>query len=84
MDTSNSNQMQQPMQNMSPAPKKKGHGGMVVVIIILLVLLAVLFFWPKESNTTTPPTAQEQQVEDLGTIEAELDATVFEGVSEGL
>ncbi len=90
MENESMNQMapQQPMQPTPPSPMpKKGHGGVVAVIVLLIVIAAAIYFWPQQAEMPveqTPSAAQETESEDLSSLEAELEATQFEGISEGL
>lgn len=82
----NTPQQPQPTQQMPQAPKK-GRGALVGIVVLLIALIAALLFWPKSADVPgdqVPATAQEQQTEDFSSIEAELEATQFEGVSESL
>lgn len=69
------------------AQKKSGKLLLVLVVLVAIVLIAVAFFGDRTETEDTVPastTEQEQTDDDLSSIEAELDATIFEGVSEGL
>lgn len=86
MDNQTNIPTQQPQ---APTPKKGGHTGLITSLILLVVLIAVLVVFSKKKEAVdeaaaTPATTQEQDVQDIGDIEAELDATAFEGVSDGL
>jgi uncharacterized protein YpmB len=71
----------------TPAPKK-GHGGLVAFIVIIIVVIAALVLFSKKADDATQPAsnsaAESAEQEDLSSLEAELEATTFEGVSEGL
>ena len=84
-----------PQQPMTPpqAPAPQGNGGhkaskaiLVLVVIVAIVLLAIALFGKQADMGPTQDvsTPEEQTTQDLGNLEAELDATVFEGISEGL
>lgn len=70
----------------TPAQKKSGKLLLVLVVLVAIVLLGIALLGKKvgTEETTIPATAQEETASDLTSLEAELDATVFEGVSEGL
>jgi hypothetical protein len=80
--------MNQPNAPMNPMPEKKGHAGLITAIILILIVLAVLLFWSKDGTEveapTTADTTQQEESSDLSSLEADLEATYVEGVSEGL
>ena len=84
---------QQPetLADQTGTPKKKGYGAVVGIIVLMLAILAAFIFWPKRSAPQAPastaPTPQDTkaaQVEDLNSLQADLDATNVDGLSDGL
>lgn len=72
---------------LTPSPKK-GHGGLVAFIVVVIIVIAALVLFSKKADETTQPSTNSAETpteqEDLSSLEAELEATTFEGVSEGL
>jgi hypothetical protein len=78
--------------SMPVQPHKKGYSVVVTIIVLLLLILAAYLLWPAVNTTPTPsnvaPNTEQQgtqaQAEDINSLEADLDATNFEGVSGSL
>ena len=85
MDIQNNMNQPQPSAPM-PAPAKKGNGTLItVIILIVLAVLAIMLFGKKrDAGEEMVPAAGIQEEGDLSSIEADIEATEFDGVSEGL
>jgi hypothetical protein len=83
METPTYTPPQEPMQQAPQAPKK-GYGALIGLIVLVLLVVAAALFWPKEVQTPSATTQDTSSSEDFSSLEAELAATQFEGVSESL
>lgn len=86
MDNQNMNPMQQAPETQMPP--KKGHGALVTVLVLIVLAIIALAVFGKKDDALAPAdtvgTEQTNDSQDLSSIEADLEATTFEGVSDGL